>query len=150
MGHIADLATNPSYQLWQANNGWLRAIRRALEPCGLTYLQFFVLAAVERLSGSTEAITQAHLARIAELDENMTSQIVRCLERKGLLIRQHHLADRRAHILVLTEAGQNKLGEAREFVALARDVFFAPLGEGLDAFVGALRSINEAHEPGSF
>src|SRR5690349_11741328 len=94
----ADLERSPAYQLWLATNAWQRMIRRALEPLDLTHAQFIAIASIDRLA-ACKMVTQVQIAKFCGFDENMTSQLVKSLEAKGLIARSKHPTDARAHSL---------------------------------------------------
>jgi DNA-binding MarR family transcriptional regulator len=129
MKDATDLRENPAYQLWLATNSWQRQVRRALEPLGLTHVQYTVLAATRRLGCDDQPVTQADVCRFGSLDPNMASQVVRSLENKGLLQRLPHPTDGRAQQLVLQPAGAELLERAKSAVMPVSKGFFAPLGE---------------------
>jgi DNA-binding MarR family transcriptional regulator len=100
-----------------------------------------------RLCHTEECLTQAKVSRLAELDENMTSQVIRVLERRGWVIRVKHPTDRRAHRIELTDSGIKLAMAARTLVKEAAERFFEPLGDRREEFVDALRTLN-AHAAG--
>ena len=139
-----DLANSPTYQLWLATNAWQRSIRRVLDPIGLTHVQFIVLAFVDRLSASGEPVSQALVCRMAAIDANMTSEVVKLLEAKALLDRSVHPSDRRAHALSLTPGGKALLDQARALVKPRSEAFFAPLGSDTEKLTALLRALTDS------
>lgn len=119
--------------LWRVSNQWQRRIRAVLSPLGLTQVQLTLLAGLQDLTALGQPVTQAKLASHCALDVMMTSQVVRSLERAGLVQRSRPTADRRARHLSLTAAGQDKLMAAQAVLRSADAGFFDPLGnaEGL-------------------
>ena len=93
------------FLLWQVTALWQRRIANALRPHSLTQVQFVLLASTLWLSRSEPLITQTRLAKHAKLDMMMTSQVLRTLEKKGLLMRVAHPTDTRAKTIALTEQG---------------------------------------------
>lgn len=125
-----DPLQSPAYQLWLTSNAWQRQVRKVLLPFNLTHVQFVVLAAISLLSEQYDhCVTQIHVARFAGIDENMTSQVIRCLESEKLLEKQKHPTDGRAFRLVLTEKSTPLIKDARAAVKAAAQDFFSPLGE---------------------
>ena len=78
---------SPGFLLWQVTNSWQRLMRRVLKEIGLTHVQFVLLTAVEWLNNAKIPATQKEVSRFANTDVMMTSQVIRALERKGLIIR---------------------------------------------------------------
>ena len=93
---------SPGFMLWRVTNRWQAVIRAALRPFGLTHVQFVLLAALTWAMGE---LTQIELAHRTRTDPMMTSQVLRALERKGLIERREHPTDGRARLLHVTPAG---------------------------------------------
>lgn len=136
-----ELDSSATYQLWRATNRWQRAVRRVLEPLGLTHVQFMVLGVTRYLSDRHPSVTQAMVSRTADLDEMMVSQVVRTLETQGLLVRQPHPEDARARCLKITETGVAKALEAKAVVREEMEKFLAPVEEDLPVLAGLLRKL---------
>jgi DNA-binding MarR family transcriptional regulator len=130
---------SPGFLLWQVTNRWQAAQRAALGPLGLTHVQFVLLASLAWLEGDGP-VTQRRLADHAATDPMMTSQVLRALERRGLLERTAHPGDGRARALATTAAGRALANRAVVVVEACDDDFFAPLPNGVD-LAGALRSL---------
>lgn len=96
---------SPGFLLWQVTLSWQRDIATALLPFGLTHVQFVLLASTWWFNRRDEQPTQVALATHAGADVKMVSQVVRTLERKGLVTREVDAADTRARRLVATDAG---------------------------------------------
>jgi MarR family transcriptional regulator, organic hydroperoxide resistance regulator len=136
---------SPGFLLWQVANGWQRHQRQALEEIGLTHVQFVLLAGLGWLKHDNGTpITQATLARHSRVDEMMTSQVIRSLERRGAVVRQAHPSDTRAKTLALTVEGDDLLQKAVPFVEQADAAFFLAAGNRLEGMIEALRIIVQA------
>jgi DNA-binding MarR family transcriptional regulator len=113
------------YALNSAAHAWRASLAARLADQEVTPPQFFVLAALLH----SRPARQAAVARAAGTDANTASQIVRGLERRGLVTRERDPADARALMLTLTDEG---LAVARECAARARALnaeFFAGVAE---------------------
>jgi DNA-binding MarR family transcriptional regulator len=141
-----DPSNSPAYQLWLATNAWQRCVRKALEPSGVTHCQFIILASIDLLREAGELPTQVAVHRFAQIDENMTSQVVKTLIAKGFIDRGRHPTDGRGNILGLSESGSELLKTARGVVRPAIDDFFGPLGDDRDHLTYLLRKLNEGTE----
>lgn len=107
-------------------NRWQRRIVAALKPLDLTHVQFVLLASVWWLSRNGEdAPTQREVADHAGTDPMMTSQVLRVLERRGLLSRNRDPRDRRAWRIAATASGARLAERAIEVVEAADRAFFA-------------------------
>lgn len=111
--------------LWRVTNAWQREIRAALRPHGLTHVQFVLLATLASVHPSQ--LTQRALSESAATDAMMTSQVVRTLEKRGLVERASHPGDKRAVLITPTTAGMTLAGTAVEAVEAADSAFFAAL-----------------------
>jgi len=113
---IAQPDDSPGFLLWQVTLRWQRDITAALVPFGLTHVQFVLLASTWWFNTRGEQPTQVALAAHAGADVKMASQVVRTLERKGLLTRAVDPVDTRARRLLATEAGRQLAPRAVEAV----------------------------------
>jgi DNA-binding MarR family transcriptional regulator len=98
---------------------------QALAPLGLTHVQFVLLACTWWLNEQAEEPTQNALATQAGTDVKMTSQVVRDLERKGLIRREIDADDTRARRLRVTPKGARLAPRAVAVVEQADAEFFA-------------------------
>ena len=114
------------FALAQAAQVWRARLTDELAELEVTAPQFLVLAALLHLHGRDgEAPTQREIGERTGTDPNTASQIVRGIERRGLVRRTPHARDSRALALSLTPEG---LALARACTARARalnDRFFA-------------------------
>ncbi|QBD77019.1 MarR family transcriptional regulator [Ktedonosporobacter rubrisoli] len=129
------------FLLWQVTNLWQKYQRAALEPLGLTHVQFVLLASINRLNQQGTPVTQIQLARHAHTDVMMTSEVVRTLEKKRLIQRAPHPVDTRAKCLSITPQGLEKVKQAIQIVAEVDHNFFASIPEGSEHFAALLRHL---------
>ncbi|MFF1477679.1 MarR family winged helix-turn-helix transcriptional regulator [Streptomyces sp. NPDC058301] len=118
---------SPGFLLWHATLRWQRGVTAALTPLGLTHVQFVLLACTWWLNGQGEHPNQLAVARQAGTDVKMTSQVVRTLETKGLLVRETDPSDTRAKRLRVTEAGAELAPRAIAAVEAVDAEFFRPV-----------------------
>jgi len=128
---------SPGLLLWRVTNRWQAAQRATLKPLGLTHVQFVLLAALTWL-GTDGPVTQRALAGHAGTDPMMTSQVVRVLEQRRLVLRSPHATDRRAWSVAATDAGVALANRAVVAVEACDEAFFGPLGPSMAAFTRAL------------
>ena len=107
------------FLLWKVNNLWQREIKKSLKKFNLTHTQFVVLASTVWLSKNNSNVTQVEIANQIEIDKMMTSNVLRTLEKNGLLKRKEHKTDTRAKIIKPTKNGidilQKAIKEVEEF-----------------------------------
>lgn len=134
-------SNSPGFLLWQVTNLWQRRIREALKEVNLTHVQFVLLASLVRLAEEKLVISQTDLSRFAKTDIMMTSQVLRALQKKGLITRSPHPEDSRAKCLSATAEGIEVVNMALQLVEQEDDAFFATLEGDLASFVASLRSL---------
>jgi DNA-binding MarR family transcriptional regulator len=96
---------SPGFLLWHATLRWQRGISEALAPLGLTHVQFVLLACTWWLNEQGRRPSQIALAAFAGTDVKMTSQVLRSLERKGLIQRTVDHQDTRVRQVRVTRRG---------------------------------------------
>jgi DNA-binding MarR family transcriptional regulator len=131
---------SPGFLLWHVTLRWQRDMSAALAPLDLTHVQFVLLATTWWLNTSGERPSQLTVARRAGTDVKMTSQVLRTLEAKGLLVRAVDSADTRARRLSVTDAGADLAARAVETVEAADAAFFGGTGD-VAALVRLLRPL---------
>ena len=125
------------FLLWQVHNKWSREIKKALLPLGLTHTQFVILASAYWLILHGENITQIQIAQHANADVMMTSNILRTLQKKGLISRKEHQTDTRAKVIQVTDEGIAVLKKAVTAVESFDRKFFNAIDD-TDSFNKAL------------
>ncbi|AQZ60381.1 Transcriptional regulator, MarR family [[Actinomadura] parvosata subsp. kistnae] len=112
-----------AYLLKHANARLSDLMGPALEPCGIDSREYGVLSVL----GRSEPMSQLEAAQRMGIDRTTMVAMVDGLERKGLVGRRPHPADRRKNIVEPTERGREVLAEAGRLVAAAEEEFLAPL-----------------------
>ncbi|MEU9159537.1 MarR family winged helix-turn-helix transcriptional regulator [Streptomyces sp. NPDC048424] len=118
---------SPGFLLWHVTLRWQRDIAGALAPLDLTHVQFVLLACTWWLNGRGERPNQLAVARQAGTDVKMTSQVLRTLEKKGLIEREVDPADTRAKRLRVTDLGGDLAPRAIAAVEEVDARFFGPV-----------------------
>ncbi|NEW07683.1 winged helix-turn-helix transcriptional regulator [Paenibacillus sp. SYP-B3998] len=134
---------SPGFLLWQVTNLWQKNLRHALHSFDLTHVQFILLASTEQLNSLSGRgdVTQVQIAQHAHVDPMMASQVLRNLEKKGLLVRKEHPTDTRAKSIALTAIGEQIVSEALAIVVQADDTFFSKLGEDQQTLANLMKSL---------
>ena len=130
---------SPGFLLWHATMRWQRAMRAALATHDLTHVQFVLLASAWWLGEQGEQPSQRRLAEHAGTDAMMTSQVVRALERAGVVERLRDPADGRSVRVTITATGRERLQGALADVEAADGAFFAGVQD--EALVPRLRAL---------
>jgi DNA-binding MarR family transcriptional regulator len=131
-------ADSPGFLLWRTTLSWQRRVAAALEPLGLTHVQFVLLACVWWLNGQGHQPNQLAIASQAATDVKMTSEVLRRLEQKGLIERTVDPQDSRARVIAVTRTGTALAKRAIAVVEQADTEFFAGSSA---AFVSQLRRL---------
>lgn len=130
------------FLLWRVTLRWQRSIGKVLAPMDLTHAQFVLLASIARLNQDGEQPTQSQLAGHAGTDPMTTSQVVRTLESKGLIVRAVDKYDSRVKRLKATRPGSRLAFKAIAAVEAIDDEFFAPVNAA--TFVRTLQKLDAA------
>ncbi len=114
---------SPGFLLWHISTSWRSSIEQVLRTLRLTHPQFVVLATTGWLTRNGEPVTQIAIGKMAGLDPNTNSQIIKGLEQKKL-IKRTQSSDGRAKNVSLTESGSDILNQALPAVEKADSHFF--------------------------
>lgn len=119
---------SPGFLLWHISTSWRSCIEAILKPFDLTHPQFVVLATLGWLTKDEARVTQAAIGKLAGLDPNTTSQIIKGLERKDLIKREQSI-DGRAKNPLLTTKGKQTLSLALPAVEKTDIQYFEGLNQ---------------------
>ena len=119
--------TSPGFLLWHATLRWQREMAAALKPLALTHVQFVLLASDWWMATHGEPPNQQSLAHQAGVDVKMASQVIRTLERNGLVRRTIDPSDTRARRIEPTPRGAEVAQASIEAVESADRRFFGRL-----------------------
>ncbi len=119
---------SPGFLLWHISTSWRSRIEATLKTFGLTHPQFVVLATTGWLTRKGDFVTQAAIGKMAGLDPNTLSQIIKGLEKKNLIERTPS-TDGRAKHPKLTSKGQTLVIQALPAVEKQDAVFFSALNK---------------------
>lgn len=141
MSHFDGPEESPGFLLWKVTTVWRRLIESALSTLDLTHPQFVLLASSAWLTQDGTQVTQAELARHCKMDLTMTSQVLRTLERKGLIKRQTSEKDERSKFSYPTKNGSLLIGKALPLVESIDKEFFGKLGKDLKHCIEILQKL---------
>lgn len=103
---------------------WLLELRSALAQLDLTPAQFRLLVAAAWLTSRGAGIRQSDISAHANADPVMTSEVLRTLERRGLISRTPHPTDKRARSVAVTSTGGALADRAIRLVDATETRFF--------------------------
>jgi DNA-binding MarR family transcriptional regulator len=129
-------------RLWQVA-GTLQS--DALAPYGLAFPWHSALLAQIR---TTPGLERNALAAAIGVDATSTGQALAAFEARGLVRRDPHPEDGRAHAITLTPAGEALVGELAKASRKVAATLLAPLSEEeADTLLALLVRLVESHEP---
>ncbi len=149
------LAEHMGWLMSRASHTIGAALMGSLAPLGLNLRDYTVLIAAERAAIEGVPQTQLALAQSARLDKSTMVVAVDALENEGLVERRPDQKDRRARIVVPTDAGRKLLARAEGVVLGVEDDVLADLSaEELRVLRGLLTRLvvgrrSADDEPGS-
>lgn len=132
---------SPGFLLWQVSTKWRRLLEAALAEIGLTHPQFVLLANLAWLMRTESQVSQVELARHCRLDVAMTSQVLRTLEKKGVIIRQLRDGNERSKFPAVTEGGAKLIAQAIPLVEEIDREFFKALGSEIKQCMAIFRKL---------
>jgi len=133
----APMASDLCWLLSRASHGLTTEFTAALEDLGISPRDHAVL-----LTAMTGEFTQSEIARLVGLDKTTMVVTVDELEGAGLAERRPSSTDRRARVIVVTEAGEQRVAEADKVLDRVReDVLNAVAPDDREPFVRALATL---------
>src|SRR5689334_5779229 len=121
--------------------GLNQAFRRRIAHLGITPDQFTVM----RTLLENEGIRQRELTELMSSDPNTVASLLERMEKAGLIQREEHRKDRRAHQLALKASGRRKYEEAREIaIAMQEEVLSALPENAREKFLADLATVADA------
>lgn len=121
---MTDAGESPGFLLWRVTQRWQRTIVATLRPLDLTHAQFVLLMSTYYLGRTGSPPSQREVADHAEADPMMTSQVLRTLEKRGLVTRSPDPTDARIKRLSVTPEGTKLARRAQTAVEKADTTFF--------------------------
>lgn len=143
VSHFEGPKHSPGFLLWQVSTQWRRQIEAVLATLDLTHPQFVLLANIGWLTRDGKQVTQIALARHCGTDINMTSQILRTLERKEYIERKQREGDERSKLPHLTGKGAQLIEQAIPLVEAVDKEFFGKLQHDTKKCVEILQRLTE-------
>lgn len=120
---LAERLASPGLLLALLGQDAMRRLRAAHTAVDMTPRQFQVLG----LLHDNGPMGQRELGETMGIDPSVLVTMLNPLEERGCVTRRRDAADRRRHIVVLTETGTRQLGAAARAQRDAEDAFFAGL-----------------------
>ena len=136
----------PSFTFAQAYFTWKRIPDRALEAVGYAYAVCLYGDTLFELEKHQDKATQNDLARLTNSDVPMTSQILRTLRKRGLVLREQIEADERAKYSSLSPADKKLVKKAAKIMKTNEKEYFAPVEKDMEQFLTYLKILTRIKE----
>jgi MarR family transcriptional regulator, organic hydroperoxide resistance regulator len=128
------------YALAAAAHEWRADLAEALADLGVTPSQFFVLASLlHSHARGSEAPTQKRLAELSGMDPNTVSQVLRGLDRRGIVSRERREQDSRSVAVVMSAEGLELARTCAQRARALNREFFADVDD--EALFGTLSGL---------
>lgn len=136
---VAELSTGElGFLVTEVRNHLLAGVERELEPLHITAAQFVVLNSI--MSGKGRTLSE--FCRLLGYDSGAMTRLLDRIEAKGVIRRVENPADRRSHIVELTEQGLAIFPQARLGTEVAIRRLLAGFNENdAEALRGMLKRI---------
>jgi DNA-binding MarR family transcriptional regulator len=137
------------YLLIHAAQTWRTEATTVLQPFELTVPQFLVVMALYRQARHDwPPLRQTELCARLGMDANTMSQVVRGLERRGILARSQDPADARARAVTLTADGLERSRTASAAVRAMNDRYFGVIPAAQRTLLGDILETLSSHSEG--
>ncbi len=117
------LSAGLGYRLIKLGDVALDRASGALGSAGVRPRHFNVLSTV----AAAPSLSQKELSALLGIDPNVMVGVIDDLEAAGLASRQRSTADRRKHVVVITDKGHHVIAEGQRAIATAEEEFLAVL-----------------------
>ncbi len=104
------------FVMWRVVHRYQREVERVLRPLDLTHLRFVILTLVAWMARSGELATQAEVARFGDIHPMQVSNVIKALERKGMVVRTLAPDNALARHVAITSTGMTALRAALPLV----------------------------------
>ena len=132
--------TNPMKLVSRASRGFVRVADAELRSLGFATSQFPVLGALR----DGQALSQAELARLAQVEQPSMAQLLNRMERDGLVQRLPDPDDKRSRLISLTAIATQRLPKAKTLMdASTTDALTGFTRQEIDQLVRLLSRLNE-------
>src|SRR6202161_464003 len=119
---VNSLHTRPGFLLWRAHHIAISIFGDECRDLSTTPSQHAVLSVVKEVRG----IDQMEVSRLAGLDRFTTALVVSNLTKRGLMLRERRVRDRRCYGLAISSPGQRLLTRVRRGASRARARLISP------------------------
>ena len=114
------------FWLWRLSNAYQRRVEARLAALDLTHLQFVMLSLSAWLALQAPAVRQRDRVEISGVQDAQVSLIVKALKAKRLVVQRPSREDARVRLIVLTQAGAQRLADALPLMTALQEELWPP------------------------
>ncbi|SDW04374.1 transcriptional regulator, MarR family [Albimonas donghaensis] len=119
----------PGHQIRRLHQVSVAVFHDCLQSVNLTPIQYTILVII----GLEPGLEQTTIAVRAELDTSTTGDVIKRLEKHGMIRREVGARDRRARVAYITPSGEEAITDAQPLIAEAIQHMLSPLDEAEQA-----------------
>lgn len=131
------------YLVYDAQKYITKSLETTLKPYNITAGQWNL---INQLDGAGE-LSQKELANLTHKEQATITRYLDTLERKGLVVRNKHKTDRRAHVVSTTDKAHDLIRDVLPLTAVTADRLIEGIDQqDIDTFVAVLASLKKNAE----
>ena len=131
------------FLVYDAQRSIYKVLESALRPYDLTPGQWNLINQLDRAG----ELSQKELAEKTRKEQATITRYLDTLERKGLIVRNKHKTDRRAHVVSITQEARDLLKEVEPATLVAAQALIEDINQQeLDTFVSVLAHLKQNAE----
>lgn len=128
------------FLVYDAQRAISKSLETALKPYGITPGQWNL---INQLEGAGE-LSQKELAELTRKEQATITRYLDTLERKGLVVRNQHKSDRRAHVVSVTEEAKELISAVQPVTVEAADRLIDDIDQAdINTFVAVLAKLKD-------
>lgn len=131
------------FLVYDAQRSIYKVLESALRPYDLTPGQWNLINQLDRAG----ELSQKELAEKTRKEQATITRYLDTLERKGLIVRNKHKTDRRAHVVSITQEARDLIKEVEPATLVAAQALIEDIDQQeLDTFVSVLAHLKQNAE----
>lgn len=131
------------FLVYDAQRSIYKVLESALRPYDLTPGQWNLINQLDRAG----ELSQKELAEMTRKEQATITRYLDTLERKGLIVRNKHKTDRRAHVVSITQEARDLIKGVEPATLVAAQALIEDIDqEELDTFVSVLAHLKQNAE----
>lgn len=131
------------FLVYDAQRSIYKVLESALRPYDLTPGQWNLINQLDRAG----ELSQKELAEKTRKEQATITRYLDTLERKGLIVRNKHKTDRRAHVVSITQEARDLIKEVEPATLVAAQALIEDINQQeLDTFVSVLAHLKQNAE----